>query len=243
VGGDLPADSVWIGDGICNFRDPGGLNHLLYVKRLHPEALEKTPLSNFLDPPAVTTMSWLASRGLNVFRLAFFSSPVMLATPSTPRCEIYKPPVTCKFERPSVFLAGSIERSSSSNWRNDVIYALRHLPVAILNPRQDEWANDWIEDISDERFKQQVDWELLHLDKADIIALYLLPGAISPISLLEMGLHAREGKLVVCCPTGFWKKGNVQVACQRYGIPLVEELDDLKELVKQRLQNLLQRTT
>ena len=28
-------------------------------------------------------------------------------------------------------------------------------------------------------------------------------------------------KLIVCCPEGFWRKGNVEVVCARFGAPLV----------------------
>ncbi len=67
-----------------------------------------------------------------------------------------------------------------------------------------------------------------HLGKADVIALYLAPGTQSPISLMELGLHANGGKLVVCCPDGFWRKGNVQIVCARWGIPLVESMEELE---------------
>jgi hypothetical protein len=34
-------------------------------------------------------------------------------------------------------------------------------------------------------------------------------------------------KAIVCCPEGYWRKGNVDVICQRYGITQVESLYDL----------------
>src|SRR5262249_13162647 len=57
----------------------------------------------------------------------------------------------------------------------------------------------------------------------------------SPITLLELGLFARSGKLVVCCPVGFWRRGNIEVVCARYGIPLVDSLKALIDLVRRRL--------
>jgi hypothetical protein len=42
--------------------------------------------------------------------------------------------------------------------------------------------------------------------------MYLAPGTQSPVSLLELGLCARSGKLKVGCPEGFWRRGNVKVA-------------------------------
>ena len=47
------------------------------------------------------------------------------------------------------------------------------------------------------------------------------------ITLLELGLFARSGKLRVCCPEPFWRKGNVDVVCARYGVPLLPSLKGL----------------
>jgi len=65
------------------------------------------------------------------------------------------------------------------------------------------------------------------LDAADIVVMYLAPDTKSPISLLEFGLCAQAGKLMVCCPEGFWRRGNVEIVCMRHRIPLFETLDDL----------------
>jgi hypothetical protein len=65
------------------------------------------------------------------------------------------------------------------------------------------------------------------LDSSDIIVMYFDPNTKSPISLLELGLYAASGKLIVCCPEGFWRKGNVDIVCQRYKVPTVETIEDL----------------
>jgi hypothetical protein len=44
---------------------------------------------------------------------------------------------------------------------------------------------------------------------------------------LELGLFAHSGKIRVICPSGFWRKGNVDIVCQYYNIPLYENFDDL----------------
>ena len=56
-----------------------------------------------------------------------------------------------------------------------------------------------------------------------------MPGTKSPITLLELGLHAGKNpqKLVVCCPDGYWRKGNVDIVCRRCGVRQVPTLDDL----------------
>ncbi len=99
--------------------------------------------------------------------------------------------------------------------------------LVILNPRRDDWDASWEPRADNPRFSEQVNWELDMLDAADIVILYLAPGTTSPISLLELGLCARSGKLKVCCPAGFWRRGNVEVVCMRNRIPLFATLDDL----------------
>jgi hypothetical protein len=63
------------------------------------------------------------------------------------------------------------------------------------------------------------------LEFADTILMHFVPDAKSPISLLELGLFAQSGKMLVSCPDGFWRKGNVEVVCDRFDIPLFDDLD------------------
>jgi hypothetical protein len=58
--------------------------------------------------------------------------------------------------------------------------------------------------------------------------MYLDPNTKSPISLLELGLHATSKKLYVVCPDGFWRKGNVEMVCSVYDIPLFNTLEEFK---------------
>jgi hypothetical protein len=163
--------------------------------------------------------------------------------PPTYKCEekignaiVCKPPAWPEIKSTSVFLAGSIEMGKAIDWQSYVANAISHLPVTILNPRRGDWDGSWEQDISNAEFKRQVDWEMDHMIKADVIALFLQPGTMSPISLLELGMHAADGKLVVCCPFGYWRRGNVQVVCQRYGIPLMETQEELIERVIKMLE-------
>src|SRR3990167_916161 len=135
---------------------------------------------------------------------------------------------------PTVFLAGSIEMGVAENWQEMID---RELPreVIIFNPRRDDWDSSWVQSIDNPQFKEQVEWELDALDEADIIALYFDPTTKSPISLLELGLYANTKKIVVCCPDGFWRKGNVEIVCERYDIPLF----DSKELFVAEIKKLL----
>jgi hypothetical protein len=67
--------------------------------------------------------------------------------------------------------------------------------------------------------------------------MYFDPATKAPISLLEFGVHTRSEKLVVCCPEGFWKWGNVQVTCEYYGVEMVPSLDKLAERVRTRVES------
>ena len=74
------------------------------------------------------------------------------------------------------------------------------------------------------------------MEAADVIAVYFSPDSEAPITLLELGLFARTEKVVVACPDGYWKKGNVQVVCKRFGIELQGSLEELQTAVEERLR-------
>ena len=114
----------------------------------------------------------------------------------------------------NIFLAGSIEMGSAEPWQDEIVKMFSH-DVIFYNPRRVDWDSTWFE--SSDQFKQQVNWELDMLSDADVILLYFDPSTKSPISLLELGLFARSEKLIVCCPDGFWRKGNVKIVCERFG--------------------------
>ena len=116
----------------------------------------------------------------------------------------------------------------AEHWQARVVNAMADVSnVVILNPRRDDWDSSWEQRAENPQFSEQVSWELDMLDAADIVIMYLAPDTMSPVSLLELGLYARSGKLRVCCPRGFWRRGNVEVVCLRLQIPLFETLDDL----------------
>ncbi len=137
--------------------------------------------------------------------------------------------------RPAVFLAGSIEKGAAPQWQERVESALADLDVVVVNPRRDDWDSSWKESIHDPRFREQVEWELAAQERATLIAMYFAPGTQAPVTLLELGLAARGGKLVVCCPDGYWRKGNVEVVCARYNVPLFADLASLVAEVRRRL--------
>src|SRR3972149_7230005 len=141
--------------------------------------------------------------------------------------KIINPPKPLEVTGKSIFLAGSIEMGIAEKWQAKVERLLSDQPVTIFNPRRDDWDSSWVQSIDNLQFREQVEWELSALEIADIIALYFDPTTKSPISLLEFGLFSRTGKLIVCCPDGFWRKGNVDIVCDRYGIMQVPSINDL----------------
>lgn len=133
---------------------------------------------------------------------------------------------------PSVFLAGSIEQDTAEKWQEDLIRRLADYPVTILNPRRKAWDASWDQSIRHAEFRKQVEWELAAMERADFIAMYFDPNTKAPVTLLELGLFATSRKLIVCCPEGFWRKGNVDIVCEKYGLKQAGNLDALVTAIK-----------
>ena len=130
-----------------------------------------------------------------------------------------------------VFLAGSIEMGAAEDWQSTLTAALGDRELMALNPRRDEWDGSWRQSIDEPKFREQVEWELDGLDRADVIAMWFAGGTKSPITLLELGLHARGGKLIIGCPPEFWRRGNIEVVAARCGIQLHATWDAFKHAV------------
>ena len=126
----------------------------------------------------------------------------------------------------TVFLAGTIDNGDSEDWQHTVAEKLagRNPHYLLYNPRQEDWHPEL-----EGEMEYQVNWELEHLEKANHILMVFLPGSSSPITLLELGLHARSGKLIVVCTSGFYRYDNVRITCERYGVPVYDSLDDAIE--------------
>lgn len=137
---------------------------------------------------------------------------------------------------PSVFLAGTIDMGNSIDWQQSIGNIFNELGIIVLNPRRPQWNADWRQSIDNPPFREQVEWELEALERATFILYHFEPTSKSPITLMELGLHARSGKCVVHCPEGFWRKGNVDVVCHRYGAALVPSLEAAVDWIKARLK-------
>lgn len=123
-----------------------------------------------------------------------------------------------------VFLAGTIDMGHSEDWQAAVIARFRdsmHGRWLFFNPRRKVFH------ASPEEMEYQVTWELRHLEAADLILMNLLGSSKSPISLLELGLHARSGRLRVACEPSYYRYDNVRITCRQYDVPLYDSFEEL----------------
>ncbi len=138
----------------------------------------------------------------------------------------FKPPTPVPWNnKPSVFLAGTIENGDSEDWQTTVEDALSGFDISVLNPRRDEWDASWEQSIDNPKFREQVEWELDGLERATHIFMVFAENSRSPVTLLELGLHAHTDKLIIVCPAGFWRRGNIEVVAERYRISLLDTLE------------------
>ena len=150
---------------------------------------------------------------------------------------ILKPPAPLSFDDrlPSVFLAGSIDLGAAEDWQSTFCRALEGERCVVLNPRREEWDSSWRQSIDDPNLREQVEWELEAQERATWIAMYFEPSSKAPITMLELGLFARTRKVIVCCPEGFWRKGNVDIVCARYGVETAPTRDALLAEIRRRV--------
>jgi len=137
--------------------------------------------------------------------------------------------------RPKVFLAGSIEMGRAGDWQQEAQDALADLDVVLLNPRRADWNPEWRPEADEPEFRRQVEWELEALERADLVLMYFAPGTQSPITLLEFGLYAQSGKLLLAAPAGYFRKGNLDITAERYAVPTYETLPALIDAVRARV--------
>lgn len=135
-----------------------------------------------------------------------------------------------------IFLAGTIDMGISIDWQQKIIDCFQNMEtkkeLIFLNPRRKNWDSSWVQTVENEQFNGQVTWELDALEQSDLIVMFLEAHSKSPISMLELGLFAESGKIIVCCEEGFWRKGNIDIVCQRKNIPTFKTFDALIDYLK-----------
>ncbi len=147
----------------------------------------------------------------------------------------YKPPYNIRnldlFGR-SIILAGSNEMGKAIDWQQEIVDLLKDEDVIILNPRRDNWDSSWIQSIDNPQFREQVEWELYGVENATMILMCFMPNTISPISMLELGLCIKNRNVIVYCPNEFHRKGNIDVTCALYRVPVFDDFELFKEKIK-----------
>jgi len=189
------------------------------------------------DPTGRIDSDQAASRPPQPGSAAQAQADAALARPANSQLVRSPQPVPAD-DRLKVFLAGSIDMGGTSDWQAQLARELADEGVVLLNPRREDWNPAWKPVAEEPEFRRQVEWELTALQRADVIAMYLAPGSQAPVSLLELGLHAGSGKVLLACPDGFWRKGNVDIVAQRYDIPSYDSLPALAQAVRARLAEL-----
>ena len=138
----------------------------------------------------------------------------------------------------TIFLSGTTTaiKDDAVPWRDTIFQQLAKKPVTIYNPFRPDWGSDW-KDLSHPSYREQLAWEVEHLDKADLVCVYLHPSTEAPISLLELGLVAKRGSAaVVCVPDGFKHRANVLYVCEKFGCEVVEKMDDFVGYIEKHFE-------
>ena len=136
-------------------------------------------------------------------------------------------------DRISIFLGGTIEMGNSDDWQTDIYKRLCEVDdsigffdnIDVFNPRRDSWDSSWTQEQANPQFNGQVNWELDNIEDSDIIFFNILPDSKSPITLMEIGLCKDRPSVIVCCPEGFYRKGNIDIVCSRYGMQQYTDID------------------
>lgn len=145
-------------------------------------------------------------------------------------------PLVENYNGVKIFLAGSIENGKAEPWQEKLVNIFKNKNITFFNPRRDNWNPNIIQSIDDPDFNQQVNWELDAIELSDIIIFYFDPTTISPITLLELGRVTSNYKessqqVYVCCPEGYFRKGNIEIVCNREKVTLVNSFEDLVTLL------------
>ncbi len=150
---------------------------------------------------------------------------------------IYAPDRDLTGPRTRIFLAGSIEMGKAVDWQDQLAKELAAEDVTILNPRRKDWDSSWVQRKDNAQFREQVVWELSRMEMANFIVYWFAQGTVSPVTMLELGLHIADGlPIIVGCPEGFGRKGNIDITCDRYGVPVFDTWEEFVAKIKTEIQ-------
>lgn len=157
---------------------------------------------------------------------------------------LLKPPIELKpyLENKAskkIFLAGTIERGTAVDWQEKAWISLASAfdNLIVFNPRRDDFSPEATQSVNNSYFYEQVQWEQDALEASNVVLFNFIPKTLSPITLMELGyaLARKRGwgpnfgicpqQIVVCCPDGYWRQGNVEVMLKRAGIFMFRDYD------------------
>jgi len=187
--------------------------------------------------------------------------------------EIKSPEIEQVGDSFGIFLAGTIDGGKAVDWQREMSVTLSTIysnrkdrSVVVYNPRRDAWDPSWAADMSEPKFREQVGWEAEHMDDCDLVVMNLLGGSDSIISMLELGLLAKEEpmvyvprmrddfvergwknaarctgsdfpkKIIVLCSDEFRRKGNVDFICERHSILQARDEAQLIEMIEAHVE-------
>ena len=151
------------------------------------------------------------------------------------------------------FLAGSIEMGTAGHWQEKVASALSDLDVVFLNPYRRDFDASQEQRASNKHFAEQVNWELDNIMSSNVMFFYFDPSTKAPITLAEFGMIVgitgvlapfsdvvgkKLFEVVIVCPDGYWKKGNVEVMCERVGFDVLNDFDSGVQRLREVLESI-----
>jgi hypothetical protein len=126
----------------------------------------------------------------------------------------------------SVFLAGAIDMGAAVDWQAQVIEAFADYPhITLYNPRRAAFTPDTLD--------EQIEWELRALTAATSVLMWFPANTKAPIALLETGLFMQSGKLFVGAEPGFYRRRNLEMTCEFFGVPLYDSIEAVVAAIQQ----------
>jgi nucleoside 2-deoxyribosyltransferase len=134
-----------------------------------------------------------------------------------------------------IFFAGSIDNGMTEEWQDKLFRDINDTPteaelkkdIVCFNPRRKNWSK-----LEEDKLTEQIEWELNHIDVADLVVVYFADDSYSPITMLELGtLLARHKNIVIYCSPKFYRYRNIRVTSERYGYSVCETYEEFLDSV------------
>lgn len=137
-------------------------------------------------------------------------------------------------EEDSIFLGGGI--SNCSDWQSELAEMLKHLPMAVINPRRE---------VPPTSEREQIEWEFDHLNLSTMKLFWFCKETVCPITLFEFGKwiryqHTERGNLFVGMNPDYSRRTDVeiQLSCERDDVAIVHDLKAIASQIESRINQL-----